>query len=108
MASHISGNVYEIEITGHVMRKDPERNDACVAASMLAQTLVQTLGNHRNDFKYYGDIVDDDAHVYVIVVTNRATEVFARSAIETIYTGFKMLKESFPDDFEIEYRIGGA
>lgn len=102
------GNRYEIEITGHVLRREPEKNDACVAASILAQTMVQTFRNHEDKFWFYDDVVDDDAHVYMMVVARRESDGFARSVIETIYTGFKMLKENFPDDFEIEYGIGGA
>lgn len=103
-----AGRVFEVEITGHVRRREPERNDACVAASMLAQTMVQTLREYKDRLQAYEDLVDDDAHVYVIAITNWNTESFVRVVIKTIYTGFKLLKEAFPDDFAIEVYVGGA
>lgn len=94
---------YEIVISGHVERKDPVKNDACVAASILAQTLVQTLRNHEKEFVQYEDKVCDDAYVYILVNTDEYTDTFVKAVIEQTGTGFQMLKESFPEDFQVEW-----
>ena len=94
---------YEVEITGHVVRRDPERNDACVAASILAQTLVQTLRNHKKEFREYHDRVMDDAYVYILVSTNEYTDAFVQAVLEQTKTGFMMLKDNFPEDFQVEW-----
>lgn len=92
---------YEVEISGHVIRKDPVKNDACVAASILAQTLVQTLRNHEKEFINYQDKVSDDAYVYILLNTDEFTDSFVKAVIEQTKTGFRMLEENFPEDFQI-------
>lgn len=92
---------YEVEIAGHVVRKDPEKNDACVAASILTQTLVQTLRDHEKDFVEYKDAIKDDAYAYMLICTDEHTDEFVRSLLVYIKTGFQMLEESFPGDFQI-------
>ena len=94
---------YEVEIAGHVVRKDPVRNDACVAASILAQTLIQTLRNHEKEFVRYEDRVSDDAYVYILLNTNEYTDAFVKAVIESAGTGFQMLEENFPGDFSVDW-----
>ena len=94
---------YEVEISGHVERKDPVKNDACVAASILAQTLVQTLRDREGQFVHYEDKVSDDAYVYILANTDERTDLFLQHAIECIGTGFRMLETSYPDDFYVDW-----
>lgn len=93
---------YEIEIKGHVQRRDPVKNDACVAASMLTQTFIETLRNHEKQFVQYHDKIDDDAYAYVLVNTDGYTDQLMQHMIEFLTNGFHLLKELYPDDFIIE------
>lgn len=104
---------HDIDVEGHVVRKDPERNDACVAASILSQTLLQTLRNHVPEFCSYRDNIGEDAHVWIMVYTYSESESFVKALFEQAGTGFMMLKDAYPDDFTVDWNrddgvMGGA
>lgn len=94
---------YEIEISGHVERKDPVKNDACVAASILAQTLWKTLNDREHDFVHYEDKISDDAYVYILVNTDDRTDQFMKHVIECIGTGYRMLEDFYQEDFSVDW-----
>lgn len=93
------GKQHSMEISGHVMRPEGvQQNDICVAVSILAQTLIQTLRNHVEMFDTYTDELDPDAYAYVFLECKEEFEGYVSAFFEQTETGLEMLARQFPDD----------
>lgn len=94
--------IHSIRISGHAKRQGyTQENDVCVAVSILAQTLVQTLRNNSGKFCCYSDKIGDDACVYVSVGCDGRMETFVRAVFESARTGLEMLADMYPEQVRV-------
>lgn len=93
------GKRIELTVSGHAGAADANGTDlCCAAASMLAFTLMQTIKDMplRDKKICYAD---GYAH---IGFKNTVGSLGAAAVVRAILTGFRLLKEEYPDNVGIE------
>jgi uncharacterized protein YsxB (DUF464 family) len=91
-----------VEITGHAGYR-PGNDIVCAAVSMLTSTLAQCVmdeemqGNITID---YMELQDGNVNMDFNYIDSAAQKI--ETVIETVYTGFELLAEKYPDYISLE------
>lgn len=97
---------YELEITGHAGHDVKGKDIVCAAVSTLFYTLGQALAENEDILE--GDLVfkDKEGCGYIRGIPN---QMHANIGIiyNTIFVGFKMLAEQYPENVSFKVEIEG-
>lgn len=92
---------FQINIEGHAGFAEVGKDIVCAACSCLSQTLVEAVSSEE-DFAATVYINSHDAQVYVRCIPLTEARDKCRTVMDTIYTGFAVLAEQYPQYVSIK------